>query len=291
MIITAVLALVAGIFYYRRLSIINSLFNIKSKVKAKKKKGESRLFSKFKEKLYIYLMYKNKLGNFKRIYGLHLVFLFCVCMLFLKVNKISLALLMPLLIHFFVLKIVEGLTTNMNSIIKNNLPRLINHMVKVFSKTNDLMVVLYESSREMEEPLKSLILNLSRNMVTQNNKKSLLEFAERIDNIWIYSFIFLLINYKETSSKEDVVHNLLSLSEIIEERNHLNSKMIADRKPIIIINYLLLVAGAVIFTGNLFYNPIMIKFLLNTFTGIVCLILGVSCFFLTILVNIKLAQE
>lgn len=294
MVATMALAFIFALKYYKNILLINKFYDVgnkKNKVKQiKNEKGG--IFKSFREKLQTYLVYKNKTEKYNTIYNLSLLILFGVFLLFLKLDSLFLAVLMPTLLYIFSVKIIEALTTNMDAIIRKDLPELINHMLKVFSKTNDLMIVLYESSKEMKRgPVRDLIHTLPRKMITQSNEKSLLEFAEKVNNIWIHSFAFLLINYKKTSKKEDIVSNLLALSKIMEERNGLSAKMIADRKPVVIVNYMLLVMGLIVFVGNLVYNPIMFNFILRTTTGVGCLVLGTCCFFLTILMNIKLVQE
>ena len=142
----------------------------------------------------------------------------------------------------------------------------------------------------MKEPLRSLILGLSREMMTGNNEKKLVGFIEKTENLWLHSFIFTLVNYKENSSKDDVIKNLLSLSNMIDKRNELSEKMIADRKPVIIVNYMLLIVGVVIFGGNIFINPTMKEFLFSPI-GNFSLIMGVICIFSTIIINMKFAKH
>ena len=126
--------------------------------------------------------------------------------------------------------------------------------------------------------------------MTDNSEKNLISFIEKTENLWLHSFVFTLINYKETSSKEDIVENLLTLSGLIDKRNDMSDKMIADRKPVVIVNYMLLVVGIVIFIGNLVLNPIMKSFIFTPM-GTFSLIMGISCMFLTVIVNMKFTKQ
>lgn len=280
------------IFYYSRLKQIKFLTSSKQKKKKKKKviKNRKSLFNSFKEKLNIVLLVRNKESKADMMFNLFLIGLFTIFINFLILDSLPLAISIPSIIFLFTHKILDMLVIDFDSVVRKNFSILINHMVKVFSKTNDLGVVLYESSKEMDEPLRSLILALSREIITNNNEKRLINFIEKTENLWLHAFIFTLINYKENSSKEDVIANLLELGNMIDERNKITEKMVADRKPVVIINYMLLLVGIVIFIGNLILNPIMKTFLFTPI-GMVCLILGISAIFSTVIINMKLVKQ
>lgn len=254
--------------------------------KSKPNKKGSKLFRSLKEKLYTILIFKGKEKLFAPIYSLILFALFLVFLFFLSIKHLFLALTLPIIIYFFITKIIEQFIVNFDKIVKDNFPTLANHMAKVFSGTGDLSIVLYESSKEVEEPLRSLILNLSRELMVDNSEKYLINFIEKTDNLWLHSFVFTLINYKETSSREDVVENLLMLADLIEKRKDLSEKMVEDRKPVVIINYMLLIIGTVIFIGNIFLNPTFKSFIFTPL-GTFSILAGISAIFGTILINLK----
>lgn len=281
------------LFYYSRLKRINSFFNFKKEEKQDKKKKEKKKrkssLDTTKEKLYMALLLRNKEKLHNPIFNSSLIGIFLVFLGFLYLNSLVLAILIPLIIYLFLSKIVDEMLVSFDVVVRKNFTILVNHIVKVFSTTNDLGIVLYESSKQMEEPLRSLILTLSREMMTDNSEQQLINFIEETDNLWLHSFIFTLVNYKEGSSKESVVNNLIKLSDMIEARNDVSEKMINERRPIVMLNYMLLVVGVAIFIMNLIMNPMMMSFLFTP-TGTLCLIVGVSAALGTILMNIKLLK-
>lgn len=277
--------------YLNKVKRINALLSPKSSKKVKKDRQKNGfLFSKLKENLHMALLLRNKESLSNTIFNIILLSLFFVFIFFLSIDHLILAITIPTLAYIFISKIVEELIVDFDKVVRDNFTSLANHMVKVFSSTSDLSIVLYESSKEVEEPLRSLILNLSREIMTDNTEKRLVSFIKKTDNLWLHSFVFTLINYKETSSKKDIIENLLTLSELIDKRNEMSEKMIADRKPVVIVNYMLLMTGIILFVGNLILNPIIETFIFTP-TGTLSLIIGISCIFLTIITNMKLIKQ
>lgn len=250
---------------------------------------ESNVFKGLKEQLHVVLLFKGKEKYFQVSYNLLLMFFFSVFIYFMAIQHLFLAIALPTIMYFFTVAIVKQFIVTFDEVIKRNFGPLANHMAKMFSGTSDLSIVLYESSKEIKEPLRSLILTLSRELMVDNSERVLITFIEKTENMWLHSFIFTLINYKETSSKEDIVENILMLAELIETRRDLSEKMVENRKPVVIINYMLLVVGIVIFLGNMLKNPIFKPFLF-TFLGTFSMIMGVGAIFGTILINIKFTK-
>lgn len=280
--------LLTGLFYYKRIRYINQLVNVQKNNKKKKEKGKP--FSKLKETLQILLMLKNKESKLNLLFNSFLLILLVVFFLFIKFENIILAVAVPMVMYIMTGKILNEMIIDFDSVVKKNFSNLVNHMIKHFAKTNDLSIVLYESSKEVEEPLRSLLLTLSREIIVSNNQSRIIDFIEKTDNLWLHSFLLTLVNYKENSSKENVINNLLELSSMVDKRNELSSKMVSDRKPVVIINYMLLVVGIALAIGNIVLNPIMKEFI-STPVGIVSVLVGVGSVFLTVLVNMKLVKE
>lgn len=277
--------------YLNKVKRINALLSPKSSKKVKKDRQKNGfLFSKLKENLHMALLLRNKESLSNTIFNIILLSLFFVFIFFLSIDHLILAITIPTLAYIFISKIVEELIVDFDKVVRDNFTSLANYMVKAFSRTSDLSIVLYESSKEVEEPLRSLILNLSREIMTDNTEKRLINFIKKTDNLWLHSFIFILLNYKETSSKKDIVESLLTLSELIDKRNEISQKMVADRKPVVIVNYMLLITGIIIFTGNLIFNPIMKSFIFTPL-GTFSLMIGISCIFLTVIINMKFTKQ
>lgn len=277
--------------YSYKIKKIYALLNPKENKKSKKKRQIKKIFlSKLKENLHIALLLRNKEAYSGTIYSIILLSLCFIFIFFLSIDHLFLAITIPVLTYIFIFKIVKEMIVDFDKVVRDNFSTMARHMVKVFSSTSDLSIVLYESSKEVEEPLRSLILNLSREIMTDSTEKRLINFIKKTDNLWLHSFIFTLLNYKETSSKKDIVENLLTLSELIDKRNEMTEKMIADRKPAVIVSSITLVVGITLFIANIVFNPI-IKSFIYTPTGTLTLVIGISCIFLTIITNIKLIKQ
>lgn len=197
----------------------------------------------------------------------------------------------PIMFHYFIIKIINLATVNIHRIIFTELSGAIKQMIKVFSKTSDLKTVLYESSKTMNEPLRGMFFDLSRKMISENYEKCLIEFAEEVDDIWMYALVFLLQSYKEHSRKEDIVKILRTLADILDKENYVQKKASAERKPLATLNWVLLLLGLMVFVINIAFNNIAINFFFNTLSGMVCFLLGVACVFITIIVNIMLVHK
>lgn len=277
------------LFYFNRLKRINDFYKFRKVDKLKKSKDNKSILGPVKEKLYMVLLLKNKEKRCDSIFNAYLIVLFIVFLTSLYFKSMILAICIPVLTHVFVSKILDEMIVGFDIIVRKNFTTLINHIVKVFSTTNDLGIVLYESSKEIEEPLRTLILTLSREIMVDNSEQKLIGFIEKTDNLWLHSFILTLLNYKENSSKENVISNLLNLSDMIEKRNQVSEKMINDRKPIVIMNYMVLGVGLCTFIINLAVNPMMKEFLLSTM-GTGCLLAGLAATLGTVLINMKLVK-
>lgn len=285
LLILSILTLFFAFSHIKKVKNMNDLINLKkNKTKKLKKK------SKFKENIYLLLTSKGIEESHGLIYRLILVgFIGTFVFFSIYINPL-ISLLVLILIYQFTVLIVKELLSDFDMLIREEFPNLINHMVKNLSSTNDLSIVLYESSKELSGPFRELILSLSRDIMANGEDEALVSFIDKTSNIWLHSLAFNLINYKKNSSKEDIIKNLLTLSALTEKRNEISEKMIADRKPVVIMNYMVLSMGVLIFIGNLAFNPIMKSFL-SSFSGIVLLIVGISCMFGTVVINIKLGKQ
>lgn len=256
---------------------------------SKEKKEKEGAFKALRNELKAVLKIHEKEKFFTPIYLASLILMVGTLLFFLSINNLFLAIVLPSLMYLFIVQIIREFYIDPNSLIEKEFPNLVNHMAKVFSGTNNLGIVLYESSKEIDEPLRSMILKLSRKLMVDVSTKSLYEFIDSTDNLWLHSFGFTLINYKEKSSKDDIIDNLLALSNLIENRRDLAEKMVEQRKSVVIINYMILIAGMIVFAVNLKFNPIIIPFM-STPIGTVSMLLGVSAMFGTVIMNLKFTK-
>ncbi|MFF2531484.1 pilus assembly protein TadB [Brevibacillus sp. NPDC058079] len=269
------------------------LFNLsKLEIKVKeKKKFELMYFKKLKRNLQIYFFFKDNKRKANIIYITILMVELSLFVMFAANKMYLFALLFPLMIHWFVCKALELLADSIHSFIQKELPLAIKHLIKTMTKTSDLKTVMYETSKNLKEPLRSKFFDLSRKMITENYEKSLMEFAEELDNTWTYAFAFLLLSYKEQSKKTDVIKNLTTLADMMEKENYLKDKSLTDKKSIVILNYCLGVISLLALVANLGFNSYATEFFFNSVGGMISLLIGFTAILGTFLINFVLTKK
>lgn len=217
------------------------------------------------------------------------VFLFCY---FISMKQLLFAILAPITFVWFVNKVLTLKLIDVNEKVDEQLPFVIDNIVKVFSKYGDLKSVIYETSLLIEDPLKYRFERLARTLISEaNQEKALLDFADELDNIWVYSLVFILLSYKDETKKEDVILNLRHLAQIISKENDLKRASVTDKKYGVVLNYTIAgiaVAGSI---ANILFNPVGKSFFFESLTGIVSIIAGYASVIATILINIKLSSK
>lgn len=285
------------IFFIRAISEKRRMQKLKeieivTSVKIPKKHTSINYFKDLKNALNGYCVLKpDKQQSVDNLYYVIIAVEFLLALVSLYFKKPLFAFVLPLIIHYFSITVIKFLSVNIHQIVLRDLSDAIKHMIKIFSKTNDLKTVLYETSKTMQDPLKSKFFNLSRRMLSENYEKCLLEFAEDIDNIWMYAFVFLLSSYKEQSKKEDIIINLRALSNILDTENYTSQKAISEKKPMALLNYVLLILGVVAGIANLLFNDFAKTFFFQNITGMILFSVGIGCGFITIIINLMLTHK
>lgn len=210
---------------------------------------------------------------------------------FMVASKVLLAILFPLVVHWFALKALELASDNIHMYIQKELPVAIKQLIKVMTKTNDLKTIMYEVSGTMREPLRSKFFDLARKMITENHERCLLEFAEDLDDTWMYAFVFMLISYKEQSKKSDIISNLATLAEMLENENYQRDKALLEKKSVVILNYGLVAIALVCLVANFMFNDYAKDFFLNSIGGMLAFVMGCAAVLGTFLLNLILSRK
>ncbi|WCF11412.1 pilus assembly protein TadB (plasmid) [Paenibacillus thiaminolyticus] len=280
--------------HWKKQRRISELFRTKKRAKGEHPENRSKQMKYFlalRKKVDLYYVFNGNQSKADNLYiGIFIVELL-LFFIFIAFKKFILALLFPLIVHWFALKALELASNNIHIYIKKELPIAIKHMIKVMTKTNDLKAVLYETSGNLREPLRSKFFNLSRRMITENHERALLEFAEDLDDTWIYALSFMLISYKENSKKTDIIKNLATLAEMIDNENYQQEKALIEKKPIVILNYSLVVISIVLFFGNLVFNDYAQGFFFGSTGGMLVFLIGCSAILGTVLLNLILSKK
>lgn len=291
LIIGSLFLLLKGMRSGRKTSALFDLKKMEPKFKGKEDQKKMRYFRALKDRVDFYFYFKNKKHRGKIVYAVILLIELTLLVTLFILKKYLLSLVFPLLIHWFVCKALDLMSETIHTFIQKELPLVIKHLIKTMSKTNELKTVMYETSKNLKEPLRSRFFDLSRQLITDSHEKSLMEFAEGLDNTWVYAFVFLLLSYKEQSKKADVLKNLALLAEMMERENHIKEKAITDKKSVVILNYALGVVGLLALSANLIFNPYAVDFFFNTLGGMVVLIIGTVAILGTFIINLVLTRK
>ncbi|ADO59461.1 hypothetical protein PPSC2_27760 (plasmid) [Paenibacillus polymyxa SC2] len=283
--------LMKGLISQRKITGLFNLSKVVVKEKTNIKRFNPMFYKKLRQNLTLYYTFKSNKNRADLLYFIIIASEWGLFLAFVFSQKFLLAIIFPILIHWFANKILSLMTINIHFYIEKELPLAIKHLIKSMTKMNDLKLVMLETSNTLQEPLRSYFLELSRKMVTENYEKSLMEFAEDLNDTWIYAFTFLLLSYKEQSKKVDVIQNLSNLAEMMENENHLKEKRLTERKATVILNSCLVVFAVSGLILNLIFNKYAVEFFFNTFAGMLLLIVGVSAIMGTFIINLMLSKK
>lgn len=248
------------------------------------------IFKRLKNSLNLYFKYHHKSQKAKLWFWMIIGLEILLFLVFALSGKYVFAIAFPLTLHFFALKVLELLTKSIHDYIEEELPVAMKHFIKVLSRTSNLKDIMYELSKEVNSPLKEVFQDISRKMVTENKEVVLLKKAEEIDNIWFYSFTFLLINYQEQSKKVDIVSNLTTLITMMRKEKNLKEKAITEKKFLVVINYALLGFALLALPLNLTFNKYAHTLFFGSAFGMIVFIVGIWACVLTVVINLMMSR-
>ena len=234
-------------------------------------------------------MGKAHLSNF--VFTSSMVFMIVSAIFMVLMKQYFLALFVPIILIKFFTYLLNLLAKDAVEEIEKTLPLAIDNIIRINSKYSDLRTILYEVSTNSPEPLASIFADMSRRMMTSPQDEVLMEFAEAYDNVWIYSFVLILISYMEDSNQEDTLKNLKNLRDMLERENFLMSKKISENRYGVAINYTVAGLGFLGFIINLTVNPYGKEFFFRTIPGLISFFIGMGALLFTIVVNIKLVHQ
>lgn len=209
----------------------------------------------------------------------------------LVMKQLILAIIFPIILLKFLTYILDLATRRTIEDIEEQLPSAIDKVIRVSTKNDDIKKILYTTSLDLEEPLRSIFDNLAIKMSSGYKTDTLMELGNRYNNIWIWSFVFILIGYSTNTSKAETVESLRNLRILLESENLNKKNQSRERKYGVALNYILIAASFAGFIANLIFNPSGKDFFFSSLVGLICLTAGFSAIFITILVNIKMVKR
>lgn len=265
------------------------------KLEVKKKKTKMRIeityFKTLRKKTTMYYQFKKKKEMANYLYYGILVLEGVLFIGFLMWNKPIFAIAFPLTIHVSAVKGLELLSLSIHHYIQKELPNAIKHLIKVMSKTSDLKTIMYETSKNLNEPLRGMFFDMSRRMITENHEKVLMEVAEDLDDIWFYAFAFLMVSYKEQSKKADIITNLTTLSDMLDKEMYVKEKAITDKKFVVIMNYAIAFMAVALFVLNVFTNEHTIPFFFGSLGGMFAFLVGIWAIVGSVMINLVMSSK
>ena len=252
-----------------------------------KKISENKFISNYQNLLYNALQKKNKehlANNFLLAIVVLSVLIFAY---FININQYFFAVVMPVALNYIILATLKEMKYDINYEIEKQLPTVIDDIIQKFSRYNDLKTVIYEVSNDIDNPLKNYFEKLYKNMFFQNQNDALMEFANKIDNIWVHSLVFILTSYGEDTKKELVIENLKNLRDLIVQERELQSKKTNDNRYGVALNYFICIATFIANIIVILLVPNAQFFFFKDTNGILCFIVGYAMLFVTLICNLR----
>lgn len=288
------IAVALFIFAFFNLTLEKKAYDIKmGRVKASKANWTQKVawLHTYYQNLSKFCRSKEKEHLVDTIFGATLLSLIGTAVFLLLMKQLVLAIAFPLILLNFVNYIVAFSIRHTIEDIEEQLPSAIDKFIRVSTKNDDIKKILYTTSLDLEEPLKSIFDGLAIKMSSGYKTDTLMEFGNRYNNIWVWSFVFILVGYSTTTAKAETIESLRNLRILLEGENLNQKNQARERKYGVAINYTLIAISFAGFIGNLIFNPIAKEFFFASLGGLLCLAGGFGSIFATIIVNIKMVKR
>lgn len=267
------------------------LLNLKRKRKSKLVVFISKLFSKLNTNISLFMKEKGKSDeSANRLTTIIIVSVFAFGAFLVSVGQLFFAFTLPVILLIAINHIVVDLRTSFSESLKNAMPTSVNGILRTFTKYSDLQTVLYETSKISMNPMRSILEGMSRQMVSMSPDIVIRETTNKLNNTWLHSLLFIILNYAEGTPKIEVVKNLRVLRDIVERENKTKTSEKLERKMSVTINYVLCIIAMIAAAGNIVFNKGAIDFYFSTPLGLLCFFGSLILIAATIFSNIFIAR-
>ena len=206
---------------------------------------------------------------------------------FISIGQFFFAVVMPSAINYVIIRALKEMEFDVNYEIEKQLPSIVDNIIQKFSKYNDLKTVIYEVSLETDGILKKPFEQLYKAMFFQEHSVALSDFADKIDNVWIHSLVFILISNQEDTSKGIVIENLKNLREMLNKDKKIQSQKQSDNLYGLALNYFICVVAVIANIIIIGVIPTAKNFFFKDVNGILCFTVGYGMVFATVMINLK----
>lgn len=250
-----------------------------------------KLFGKLNHNITLYMREKGKgEEQANRITAMIIIGVLAFSAFLITVGQLFFAISLPMTILSLINKIVIGMRTSFSESIKKAMPQSVNGILRTMTKYSDLQTVLYETSKISMQPMRGILEDMGRQMVSSSSDVVINKTMNKYNNTWLYSLLFILLSLVEGSPKNEVVNNLRSLRDIVDRENKAKTGERLERKMSITINYVLVIAAILGGVGNIIFNPNAIEFFFGTPFGLLAFFGALVLLAATVFSNVLIAQ-
>lgn len=267
------------------------MYNLRKKKQNKVIVFVSKIFSKLNSNIALYVKEKGKSEEHaNRVTVMIIIGVFGFGAFLIVVGQLFFAITLPLIALMAINHIVVDMRTSFSESIKSAMPQSVNGILRTMTKYSDLQTVLYETSKISMQPMKTILEEMGRQMVSSSSDIVINKTMNKYNNTWLYSLLFILLSYVEGSPKEEIVSNLRSLRDIVDRENKAKSGEKLERKMSVTINYVLVVLAIVGGMGNIIFNDNAIEFFFSTPFGLLAFFGALILLAATVFSNIIISR-
>ncbi|MFI3211460.1 MAG: hypothetical protein R3Y64_10490 [Peptostreptococcaceae bacterium] len=215
---------------------------------------------------------------------------FCSAML-IYVNQFFLSLITPFILIYISNLLLGQLVEDEEILLEEQLPGVIDDVIRFFSKYGDVKSLFYEVGKSSPKSTGKIFTEMSKEMFTESPEVVIERYANKVDNVWFYSFSFTMLAYLEDATKEETLKNLKSLRNILQRENELKKLSVSDKKYGVAVSLTVCALAVVAFFVNLFNTPKAVYFFFSTSLGLMSFVAGFGSIIGTIFISLKLAKK
>lgn len=290
--VAAILVLIIGVIKEKKET---KRLRVLQGVSKRREKGRNRLFDvPLFYRLYQSLQHrarqKGDLEKADKQFNI-IIWIFAIMAIgFIFLEQYILAFLVPLILSKQLVDILVSMEVDDIELIHQQLPAAIDNVLKAASRYGDTSSIFYEASLTMPHPLKAEFEAMVRKMNSRETIEVLNEFKDKYNDIWVRSFVFIMVSMSDDAEREIALENLKKLQSMLVNENSMKLTAVTNKKVSINTNYTLAGTAAVLGLGATLISETAREFYFSTPLGLLSFLGGYALVFATVKLNIKMSQ-
>lgn len=281
-------------FVYFEIKQYRVMSKLQGRTKSKKK-GDNRLLQipiirKLHDTLTYTLGQKNKLEKRDNIFYSILGGVLVASLVLITFNQYLIGILVPIFLLKYAVQVLESMEVSDLEYMHMQLPRGIDSILKASTKYGDLKNIFFEASRSLPYPIREEFETMARRMNSREAEAVLMELKDKYDDIWVNSFVFILISMLDDADRDLALDNLRNLRDMLTAENNLKVASVTEKKLSVNTNYALAGIASVIGVGGILFTEVGPEFYFSTPLGIICFVGGYALVLATIKINVRLSS-